>query len=89
MPKSEPELTPSRVAAVLLGVTVVLVSLASIASPRVAILTLAVFALAGAAARVFSPMRRAFVVRRRLVDVGVLVILGGALAYLGLTTQLG
>ena len=89
MPMKEPELTSWRVAVAVLAATVVLVSLAGLVSARVAILSLAVFALAGAAARAFAPLGRAFIVRRRLVDVSVLVVLGGVLAYLGLTTPLG
>lgn len=89
MPKSSPELTSWRVAAGALAATAVLVSLAGFVSARVAILSLAAFALAGAVARVVAPLRRAFIVRRRLVDVSVLLILGGVLAYLGFTTPLG
>jgi len=89
MPKNEPELTSWRVAVAVLAATVVLVSLAGLVSAKATILSLAVFALAGAAARAFTPLRRAFVVRRRLVDVSVLLTLGGVLAYLGFTTPLG
>jgi hypothetical protein len=89
MPKNEPELTSWRVAIAVLAATAVLVSLAGFVSARAAILSLAVFALAGAAARAFSPLGRAFVVRRRLIDVSVLVAFGAALTFLGLTTPLG
>ena len=89
MSKSEPELTTWRVAIAVLAATGLLISLAALVSARVAILSLSVFALAGAAARAFAPLGRAFVVRRKIVDVAVLVLLGGALAFLGLTTPLG
>ncbi|NYI40714.1 hypothetical protein [Demequina lutea] len=89
MPKNEPELTSRHVAVAVLAATVVLVSLAGFVSARVAILSLAAFALAGAAARAFAPLGRAFVVRSKLVDVVVLVVLGGVLLFLGLTTPLG
>ena len=89
MPKNETELTSWHVALGVLAASTVLVSLAGLVSARAAILSLAVFALAGAGARAFAPLRRAFVVRRRLVDVSVLLVLGGALAFLGLTTPLG
>lgn len=89
MPMTDPELTSWRVAVGALTGAAVLVSLAGLVSARVAILALAGFALAGALARVVAPVRRAFVVRRRLIDVGVLLVLGGALGYLGLTTPLG
>jgi hypothetical protein len=86
---SDPDLTPSRVAAAALVACVILVALAGVASARAAILGLAIFAIAGAAARLFAPLRRAFVVRSRWVDVTVLAALGGALGFLGLTTPLG
>lgn len=89
MPMTDPELTPSRVAAAALAACVILVAVAGLASARAAILGLALFALAGAAARTFAPSRRAFVVRRRWVDVTVLATFGAALAFLGLTTPLG
>lgn len=86
---SDHHLTPWGVAvAVLIGAWV-LVLLAFVVSPAVSVLALAAFALAGAGARVAAPLRRAFVVRRRLVDVIVLTVLGVALAYLGLTANLG
>ncbi len=89
MPKKDVHLTPWRVAvAALVGVWV-LVLLSLVVSPAVAVLALAAFALAGAAARIASPLRRAFVVRRRVVDVVVLTVFGLALGYLGLTAALG
>lgn len=86
---NEPEFTPSRVAALVLVAAAVLVALAAIVSAQVAIVSLGVFGLAGAGARVFAPLSRSFVVRRRLVDVAVLGTLGLALIYLGLATPLG
>lgn len=89
MPKRDVHLTPWRVAvAALVGVWV-LVLLSLVVSPAVAVLALAAFALAGAMARIASPLRRAFVVRRRAVDVVVLTVFGLALGYLGLTAALG
>ena len=82
------DLTPWSVAVAALAGTVVLVALAFLVSARVAILGLAAFALAGAIARVGTPLRRAFVVRRRTIDVSVLAVLGLVLLYLGLTTPL-
>ena len=84
MPMHGTELTSWRVAATVLAAGGLLVALAGLVSARAAILSLAVFALAGAGARAFAPTRRAFVVRRKLVDVGVLLVFGAALAYLGL-----
>ncbi len=89
MPTRHLHLTPWRVAVAALVAVWLLVLLSVVVSPRVAVLALAAFALAGAAARVASPLRRAFVVRRRVVDVVVLFVFGLALAYLGLTAALG
>jgi hypothetical protein len=89
MPMSDTHLTPRRVAVILLVAVLTLVLLAFIVSPRASVLALAAFALAGAAARIATPLRRAFVVRRRAVDVLVLTLLGLALLYLGLTAALG
>ena len=82
------DLTPRKVAwSVLAAVLAVL--LMTVVSAKAGIIALAVFALAGAAARVVTPLRSAFVVRRRGVDVIVLTFFGSALLYLGLTTSLG
>jgi hypothetical protein len=89
MPMSDHHLTARRVAVAALVAVWVLVMVAFLASPAVAVLALAAFALAGAAARVGTPLRQAFVVRRRAIDVLVLIAFGIALAYLGLTANLG
>ena len=89
MPKRDIHVTPWRVAVAALVAVWVLVLLSLVVSPRVAVLALAAFALAGAAARIASPLRRAFVVRRRAVDVIMLCVFGLALGYLGLTAALG
>ncbi|MCB2412280.1 hypothetical protein LGT39_05385 [Demequina sp. TTPB684] len=86
---SDPHLTPRRVALGALVAVWVLVALAFFASPGVAVLALAAFAFAGAVARVRTPLRRSFMVRRRAIDVIVLAAFGVALAYLGLTANLG
>lgn len=86
---SDNHLTPWRVAVAALVAVWVLVLLALAVSPGVAVIGLAVFALAGAVARIGSPLRQAFVVRRRAVDVFVLSVFGLALMYLGLTAALG
>jgi hypothetical protein len=89
MPTRHIHLTPWRVAVVALATVWVLVLVSLVVSARVAVLALAAFALAGAAARIASPLRRAFVVRRRVVDVIVLLVFGLMLGYLGLTAALG
>ena len=86
---SDTHVTPWRVAVAVLIAVWVLVMVSLVTSAAVAVLALATFALAGAAARMVSPLRRAFVVRRRAVDVLVLVTFGSALAYLGWTAALG
>ncbi|WP_062298470.1 hypothetical protein [Demequina maris] len=55
----------------------------------VAVLALAAFAAAGAIARIVTRVGHGFEVRRRAIDVGVLVVLAVALGFLGLTTPLG
>ncbi len=89
MPTRHHHLTPWSVAVATLVAVWVLVLLSLVISPGIAVLALAVFALAGAAARIASPLRRAFVVRRRAVDVIVLSVFGLVLLYLGLTAALG
>ena len=88
-PMSDLHLTPRRVAIAVLVAVWMLVMLAFIASPAVAVLALSAFALAGAAARVGTPLRRAFAVRTRAIDVLVLTTFGLALGYMGLTATLG
>jgi uncharacterized membrane protein len=86
---ADPTLTPPRVAIVASVGVVVVVVLGALVNARAAVLALAVFALAGAVARIVTPATRAFAVRRRAVDVTVLAVLGLALGFLGLTTPLG
>lgn len=86
---NEQHLTTAKVAGSVLVVALLLIVVALVVSAQVAIVALGVFALAGAGARTITPLRRAFVVRRRAVDVTVLLVLGGALLYLGFTTPLG
>ena len=89
MPMSDNHLTPWRVAVAALVAVGVLVLLSLVVSPGASVLALAAFALAGAAARIWTPLRRAFVVRRRAVDIIVLSVFGLVLVYLGLTAALG
>lgn len=86
---SDNQLTPWGVAVAALTAVWILVLLSLVVSPAVCVFALSVFALAGAGARIASPLRRAFVVRRRAVDVAILAIFGVSLAYLGLTAALG
>ncbi|WP_062384101.1 hypothetical protein [Demequina iriomotensis] len=86
---SESSLTP-RPLAVVVTVAVVAIALSGLViGVDIAVLLLAAFAAAGAVARIVTPVERAFAVRRRAIDVGVLVVLAVSLAFLGLTTPLG
>lgn len=85
---NQADFTPRHIAAGVLIAAVAAVLVAVVLSARAGVVTIAVFALCGAIARVFTPMSGAFVVRRRFTDVAVLTVLGGALLYLGLTTAL-
>lgn len=82
-------LAPARISAII-AVAVVAIALSGVlVGVDVAVLALAVFALAGAVARVITPVERAFAVRRRAIDVAVLLALSAGLFWLGLTTPLG
>lgn len=65
-----------------------LVAVGLFSTMRVAVLAMAVYVMAGAVARVILPRYRTLAVRRRAVDVGLLVAFAVALTYLGLTTPL-
>ncbi|WP_062463258.1 hypothetical protein [Demequina soli] len=81
--------TPLGVA-VAVTVAVVAIALSGlVVGVRVAVLGLAVFAAAGAVARVVTPIGRSFSVRRRAIDVTVLAVFALVLGFLGLTTPLG
>ncbi|WP_062069813.1 DUF3017 domain-containing protein [Demequina sediminicola] len=67
----------------------VCVAVGVLASAQVATLLLAAVAFCGAALRLVLPAGVAFTVRRRAVDVTIMVTFGVALAFLGLTTPLG
>ncbi len=82
-------LAPERVA-VTAAIVCVLIALSGlVVGVGVAVVALAVFAAAGAVARVVTPVGRAFAVRRRAIDVSVLALLAVGLGFLGLTTPLG
>ena len=57
-------------------------------SVKAAVLGMATIAILAALMRLFAPTRWAFGVRSRGVDIAVLLVLGGALVVLGLTTVL-
>lgn len=65
-----------------------LVVVAVVYSVQVAVLGMAAVAALAAVLRAFAPARWQFGVRRRSVDVAILLILAGALTVLGLTTVL-
>ena len=71
---------------VLAAVGAVLLSL--VLGARVGVFVMAVACAAGAVARLVLPAERAFAVRRRAVDVAMMVAFMAALTFLGLTTPL-
>lgn len=86
---SDHHVTPATVALAALVGAVGIVGLGLMTTMRTGVLLLALFALAGAVARIVLPATAVFAVRRRAVDVTVLLVLAGVLGYLGLTTPLG
>jgi hypothetical protein len=80
--------TTRAVMAIAFGVVALLVAAAVVYSVRFAVVGMALVAFLAALMRAFAPSRWAFGVRRRPVDVAILLILAGALAILGLTTVL-
>jgi hypothetical protein len=71
-----------------LAAVALLVAVAVVYSVEVAVVGMALVALLAALMRAFAPARWAFGVRRRPVDVAILLVLAGTLAVLGLTTVL-
>ena len=78
--------TMALVALIVVGAIVVFGAFIDV---KVAVLVLAGIALAGAIARMVAPATRVFSVRRRAVDVAMMLGFAVALAVLGLTTILG
>jgi len=89
MSPQEPLHAPPRVAYIVCLGGIAIVILGTFIEPRATVLILSGFALAGALARIITPQTRAFAVRSRAMDVAVLGLMGLALGFLGLTTQLG
>ncbi|WP_084105004.1 hypothetical protein [Demequina sp. NBRC 110056] len=87
--RAETPQTTLVVAAIALSVVGATVAFGAMVSVQAAVLLLAGIAFLGAAARLALPATRVFAVRRRAVDVGILLSFAVALAYLGLTTPLG
>ncbi|WP_297081684.1 DUF3017 domain-containing protein [uncultured Demequina sp.] len=84
--------TPQTTAAVAIAVVAVvaaIVAFGALVSVQAAVLLLAGLTFLGAAARLALPAARVFAVRRRAVDVVVLLAFAAVLGYLGLTTPLG
>lgn len=82
------EFPPARAAVWVLVGAIAIVLSAWVVGVVAALVLLAGFALLGAALRVVQPTARAFSVRRRAVDVGVLLVFAGALIFLAATTPL-
>jgi hypothetical protein len=86
MPESS--FTPISVAIAALAGALGIVAFAISTNVQVGVLLFALFALGGAISRVVLPASAAFAVRRRVVDVSILLVLSGTLTFLGLTTPL-
>jgi hypothetical protein len=80
--------TTRVVMAIAVGAVGLLVAVCVVYSVKVGVLGMAAVAFVAALTRLLAPRRWAFGVRRRPVDVGVLLMLAGTLATLALTTQL-
>lgn len=85
-PADDAPRTTRAVMAIAFGAVALLVVVAVVYSVEVAVVGMAVVAFFAALMRAFAPARWAFGVRRRPVDVVILLILAGSLAVLGLTT---
>lgn len=82
-------LTTAAVAVAVLSAVAGAVTLGAVVSVQAGVLVLAGIAFLGAAARLALPATRVFTVRRRAVDVAIMLSFAAALAFLGLTTPLG
>ncbi|WP_160297444.1 DUF3017 domain-containing protein [Demequina flava] len=80
--------TRALTAGIVLAVVAVCVAVGAMVNAQAGTLLLAGAAFAGAALRIVLPAGVAFSVRRRAVDISLMVVFGLALAFLGLTTPL-
>ncbi len=80
---------PSRLSWAALGVVAAGVLVAVWGSPAAGVWTLAGLCVAAAAARVWIPENSPLAVRRRFVDVTILLVLGAGLGFLAATAALG
>lgn len=80
--------TVVRSALIALVIVAVLITVGAMVSVPVATVTLAVVAVVGAVLRIVLPAGVAFSVRRRSIDVVMMLVLAAVLLYLGLTTPL-
>ncbi len=87
MSYQQPE-TPEAVAVVTLAGMVGAVGVSLWLGAEFAVLLMSIACFVGAAARIALPVGRSFAVRRRAIDVGILVVFGSGLAFLGLTAPL-
>ncbi|WP_062131776.1 DUF3017 domain-containing protein [Demequina aestuarii] len=87
MPRTR--LTSSRTALVALGAVTAAVAVGALVDVQAGALALAALALVGAVTRLTLPAGRAFSVRRRYIDVVLLVAFTLVLTFLALSTPLG
>lgn len=85
-PEEDAPRTTRAVMAIAVGAVFLLVGVAVAYSVELAVLGMALVALLAALMRAVAPSRWAFGVRRRTVDVAILLSLAIALTVLGLTT---
>ncbi|MFN3867113.1 MAG: DUF3017 domain-containing protein [Demequina sp.] len=86
MPRTE--LASGRTAVIALSAVVAVVAIGAFVDVPAVVLVLALLALAGAVTRLVLPAGRSFSVRRRYVDVALLLAFAIALGFLALTTPL-
>lgn len=82
-------LTSGRTAVVALCAAGAIIAVGALVDVRAGVFMLAGLALVGAVARLTLPAGKSFSVRRRYVDVAVLLAFVAALTFLGLSTPLG
>ncbi|WP_062076850.1 DUF3017 domain-containing protein [Demequina globuliformis] len=89
LPADNTTQTRALTAVVVLVVIALCVAVGALVNAQAGTLLLAGAAFAGVALRMWLPAGRAFSVRRRAVDISLMLAFGVALAFLGLTTPLG
>ncbi len=87
MSYEEPETSEPVAVLTIVGMAVA-IGLSLLLGAQLAVLLMASACYLGAAARIALPVKRAFAVRRRAIDVAILLVFGGGLTFLGFTAPL-